>query len=384
VGTSRVKPAQEKSSSILKSAENIDPNTLAKNSITSPSKSDESSKVEETVKPRKFVVVRNIDTINASVTSNDKKERSESGSKVSSTSSSESNGFVCRTNVRTTSSPLPGRSLQPKPSAQYVDKRKKSNEISKDSANEDGMILKDSDQFDLDKVKDEPLDVDLSGSNIGELIVEKHIIRPAKSVQSSLFVPGKTKRAGDDEDLVNATNTKKLKPDSNLRSVNISENVTLSVVNQVSNTDSNKTRVLNVKQGSNKKLAQPISGNPTVVDGNNDSSSLVGRSKLVLPPVTKLTTGPSMMSRSQVKILPRPALSPTTSHANGPPQAPMKPPTVMLPLKVDSTSSKILANGLDEFLCNEVRQLAIVTPFIKTVSINNIGLRSFVSVSKSF
>lgn len=340
----------------------FDANVSAKNAAISPSKSDESNKSEaNNAKPRKFVVVKNIDSINASVANTERKQRAEISSKVSSTSTAESEVPVQKGSSQSKSSAAARISfLLSKPSTSCVEKSRKSvDELTIDTAssNDSKMLPQSNDQFDLDKVKDEPVDLDADEPISDEPIVDKHIIRPAKSVQPSLPVPSKTavKRAGDGEV---SSAVKKLKPDSNLRSVNISENVTLSVVNQAPSADSSKVRVVSVqKQMPVKKMLQANAANYLLVEGNKETPVQLGRPAKLVPSTGKVVGS----SRSQVKILPRPPSQTVVSHTNGPVNVSPATATVKSsvtptasPLNVDSTSKTL--PGIDECLFTEVSE----------------------------
>lgn len=96
--------------------------------------------------------------------------------------------------------------------------------------------------FDLDKVKDEPIEND-GAIDTAELVVKKPDTEktPAKSLLTKSLDPGHRKRPViEDSDTGEA---KKSKNDSNCRTVNITENVTLSLINNQTNTsDGTKNR----------------------------------------------------------------------------------------------------------------------------------------------
>lgn len=208
--------------------------------------------------------------------------------------------------------------------------------------------------FDLDKVKDEPLEPTDSSLKENEIEnqTDSHLSTPPSS---------QTKRSCDDD--INASDVKKQKTgDSTFRSVNITENVTLSVINQPTVTvgGMSKPRIITLKQLQSRKPMRQS----TVEDSTENITK--PKSTPVKSVTATVSNNVSSTSKPNIRILPRP-LPHTASQMNGAVTVPITVPsksnvTVVAsakssPKQIESTQStqnSVATAVLDECLMIEV------------------------------
>lgn len=212
---------------------------------------------------------------------------------------------------------------------------------------------KDSLCFDLDKVKDEPLE---PTDSLLKDEIEKQTDSHLSTVPSS-----QTKRSCDDD--INASDVKKQKTgDSTFRSVNITENVTLSVINQPTVTvgGMSKSRIITLKQLQPKKSMRQ-----SIVEDSTENI-VKPKSTPVKTVTSTVSNNVSSTSKPNIRILPRP-LPHTASQMNAAISVPVTVPsksnvTVVASAKsspkqtesTQSTQNSVATAVLDECLMIEV------------------------------
>lgn len=310
-----------------------------------PSSSPTKTISEPSTPPRKLVSVKNIESINASVpntpnaspTSVQAAEVTSGGTKVD--DSKEVSPSVSATAIAAVASKSPSVVA---PAVVTLPRTQNDVFVSDFSPSED---------FDLNKVKDEPLEseepMNVDVINIPESPIMNHLASSTPSILAPALV-NKVKRPFE---LIEDTQpVKKMKVDPKCRTVNITENVTLSLVNQSPPPGPPKPRPSApvVKQRPTKAVPMAV---PLVIP---TTAAVVVNTSTIAPPTSRLIYSNS--SPNDINMLRSKVTAPTVLPVSGSVVAVNRPNTKIQPRVVNNV---LQTNGM---LCVSTKPAVTVTP----------------------